>query len=120
MKTTRKGLFETNSSSVHSLTIVSAEDYNKWDENLYLGRDDKFYTLEEIKTILREDHWFKRNYLKESETWTKSDWEENFKYDYRNHEMYEEYAEDYETFEESYTTPSGETVIAFGYYGYDG
>lgn len=27
----RKGLFETNSSSTHSLTMCSEEDYDKWE-----------------------------------------------------------------------------------------
>ena len=34
---------------------------------------------------------------------------------------YENYDDDYlEWFEDSFTTPSGETVVAFGQYGYDG
>ncbi len=30
MKKVRSGIFETNSSSTHSLTIVSKEDFEKW------------------------------------------------------------------------------------------
>lgn len=41
-----------------------------------------------------------------------------FTYDFKT---IDEFFEDsLESFEEKYTTPSGETVIAFGVYGYDG
>ena len=45
----RRGVFETNSSSVHSLVMCSDDDYNKWKkcELLYSKWDDRFYTLEE-------------------------------------------------------------------------
>lgn len=33
---------------------------------------------------------------------------------------YEEYCEQYEEYDEEFSTPSGEKVVAFGYYGYDG
>lgn len=34
--------------------------------------------------------------------------------------FWNEWCEDWETFEESFTTENGDTVIAFGYDGYDG
>ena len=43
---------------------------------------------------------------------------ENEWYDYDY--FWNEWFEDWETFEESFTTENGDTVIAFGYDGYDG
>lgn len=46
----RRGVFETNSSSVHSLTMCSGEEYKKWEngEVLYWEEENKFGTKEEI------------------------------------------------------------------------
>jgi len=89
----RRGVFETNSSSVHSLTICSKEDYEKWEsgELLYSRWNDCFVEATEEN---KED---KENYT------------------------YEKYEDDieYETFYDTHTTKSGEVVIAFGYYGHD-
>ena len=40
----RRGVFETNSSSVHSLTMCSGEEYKKWEngEVLYWEEENKF------------------------------------------------------------------------------
>ena len=57
----RRGIFETNSSSVHSITICSENEFNHWenDSSIYFnewGSDDKpFYTDQEvIKFIIKE------------------------------------------------------------------
>ena len=34
-------------------------------------------------------------------------------------EFYDDFGENYETFEKEYKTKSGDEVVAFGYYGYD-
>ena len=45
-KQIRRGVFETNSSSVHSLTMCTGEEYKKWEsgEFLYWKIKDKFGT----------------------------------------------------------------------------
>ena len=49
----------------------------------------------------------------------KDKWAE--KEDFMTYLEFEEYiSEYYEEFEEKFTTPNGEKVVAFGYYGYDG
>jgi hypothetical protein len=52
--------------------------------------DDKM----EVKKLLHNNDWYSYN-----------DWIS--------------YAEEYETFEESFITPGGENIVAFGYYGHD-
>ena len=96
----RRGVFETNSSSVHSLTMCMESDFNKWVAGeLVWGRweDELVPITDEIKKSMEEDE---REYLT---------YEQFNDYDYI----------DYETFEDSYTTPNGETVKSFGYYGHD-
>lgn len=87
----RRGVFETNSSSVHSLTIVNKETFEK----------------------------FKSGELKM--TWSKEfidkshpDFEDEDIIEYDNLGY-----GDYETFEKTHVTEGGETIVAFGYYGHD-
>ena len=96
----RRGVFETNSSSVHSLTMCMESDFNKWvaGELVWSRWGDELVPItDEIKKSKEEDE---REYLT---------YEQFNDYDYI----------DYETFEDSYTTPNGETVKSFGYYGHD-
>ena len=96
----RRGVFETNSSSVHSLTMCMDSDFNKWVAGELVWsrwRDELLPITDEIKKSMEEDE---REYLT---------YEQFNDYDYI----------DYETFEDSYTTPNGETVKSFGYYGHD-
>ena len=99
-KQIRRGVFETNSSSVHSLTMCMESDFNKWvaGELVWSRWGDELIPItDEIKKSMEEDE---REYLT---------YEQFNDYDYI----------DYETFEDSYTTPNGETVKSFGYYGHD-
>lgn len=96
----RRGVFETNSSSVHSLTMCMESDFNKWvaGELVWSRWGDELVPItDEIKKSMEEDE---REYLT---------YEQFNDYDYI----------DYETFEDSYTTPNGETIKSFGYYGHD-
>ena len=96
----RRGVFETNSSSVHSLTMCMESDFNKWvaGELVWSRWGDELVPItDEIKKSIEEDE---REYIT---------YEQFNDYDYI----------DYETFEDSYTTPNGETVKSFGYYGHD-
>ena len=116
MKKIRKNVFETNSSSTHSLVFCSDDEYKKIKSGrLYIGLyDDKLYTEEEFDKIIKEtaeecgvsvedvtddpcvyeipvtlDEWIDLSYNLE----------------------YSEY---------TYTTESGEEVHALCKYGYDG
>ena len=98
----RRGIFETNSSSVHSLTMCSDDEYSKW-------RNGEVYY----------DRW-RCKFVDKSEE-IESDREKKGTYSgYLTYEEFNDYEYlDYETFDDEYTTESGETVHAFGYYGYN-
>jgi len=112
MKVIRRGVFETNSSSTHSITMCSKEDYDKWEngEVLLDNWKDKFITIEEAIEELKKGH---KN-LSDDEIKNMLDED-----DWYSCERY--FDSDYlETFEQTYTTKNGETIVAFGKYGYDG
>lgn len=145
----RQGLFETNSSSTHTITIVDAEDFENWKkgEVWYNESDDKFLPVDEsieenIKTIendfLRDDEklpeLFKEKYrelknLEEAIEAAEDDPEltidyDNLRWDYQSfyisHDFWRDVVTDeYEDYDESYTTKNGDKVVAFGYYGYN-
>lgn len=125
MRQIRRGVFETNSSSVHSITMCMKNEYDDWyDGKLYLNdgwwgdnvsqyTKKKFVTKEEaIDLILHSKYYSNENYdamnsyefdefLKEFEIYT-----------------FENYNDDeYEWFATEYNTPNGESVVSFGYYG---
>ncbi len=93
MKQVRYGIFETNSSSTHSLVICTAEEYNKFKNG---------------ELVL--DRWGSGEIVGKDKV--------KNRFDYQTYEDY--YNDDLEPFWKRFTTPSGDKMIAFGKYGYDG
>ena len=132
----RHSVFETNSSSTHSLTICSEEKFEAWKkgEILFNSWSEKFENVIQLTDSQREDA--KIDYEDKKETFWK-DWDSlNEK---EKEKWYSKYAkendfindgyityEDWcnncflEKFVETYTTDGGEKIVAFGKYGYDG
>lgn len=125
----RRGTFETNSSSVHSLTMCMKSDYDRWkNDNLFLfkGSDygyleespkyNHFYTKDEAIEFEKTSKYSSIDECKNDdeimETLHENEW---YDYDY----FWDEYYEYYETFEDTMTTTNGEEVVSFGYYGHD-
>ena len=107
----RFGAFETNSSSVHSLTIASKEEFQKFkNRKLFLKDDDHFVPKKEVLEYLKErGHYIERISEQELNRLIK-------RYGYQS---YENFGEDYEYFEYEYKTESGDKIIVFGYSGQD-
>lgn len=110
-KQIRVGVFETNSSMTHALTICTEEQYDKWKngEIFWDKWDDRMETMsrEELMKEFEED-----GYYDDFDEWRRSN----------GIVTYEEDDDDYEFehFEHHFTTPSGDKMVAFGAYGCDG
>lgn len=155
MKTIRNNVFETNSSSTHSLTIVPEEEFEKFkncdlllDYCAFVSAEDEYKNvmenLESCENNMSDDY---RATYKTELTFEKfkevlsklcySDLSyyhrEGAREDIQTHYDTVKAAlgedivtyrtmggEEYETFERHYTTKSGDKIVAFGYYGYDG
>lgn len=118
----RNGVFETNSSSTHSIAICTKSEFDGWrNGDLYLNdgwwsrsnsqyKNKRFLTKEEAFELVKSSgHYTPMNedmdvdeYLREFEI-----------YDYEN------WGGDHETDINRYTTPGGEEIVAVCYYGYD-
>ncbi len=125
----RTGVWETNSSSVHSLIMTDEDTYKKLGRgDLLIGGyntdfEDEFITYEQAYQALKEQFNKYPNLYVEYDT----DLNDCAR-DYIEEIMGREdiaYTLDtyggtyYEKFEDFYTTPKGEKIVAFGYYGHD-
>ena len=121
-KQVRRGVFETNSSSTHSLTMMMKSDYERWhNEKLYLyeggyGWDsnkpvkDHLYTKDEVVEFAKNHEWYK----------DEDEIDNEMLRDIGFISWDDEGSEYLEGFYKEFTTPSGETIVAFGEYGYEG
>lgn len=120
----RRGTFETNSSSTHSITICNKDMYDKFvnGEDIYIDFwGNKLITKEEALEKLDKYNEYRKNH--NTKPVTLEEYVNDPGSDVMTFETYNSYIEDsecYETFKEEFTTPSGDTVYCFGYYGYDG
>ena len=123
MKQMRRNVFETNSSSTHSITMCSRDEYDRWSNGeLYLDRwGGEFKTRNELIEKFKTKTRYKSTELCYPNTdWSNPDEVDEILKDegWLTEEQYWDDV-DMETFEEIYTTQNGEEVVAFGYYGYD-
>lgn len=99
----RKGVWETNSSSVHAICMCSQSDFDKWKKGEMIYDEWNEELVPTKDAILDED-------------------DEEYE-DYRYY-TYDDFFNDYdkmefETYSDTFDTANGETVVAFGYYGHD-
>ena len=130
MVTVRHGVFETNSSSTHSITMCLETIYDKWqNDELYFydstyklpkGRD-QFFTWDDMLEFMRDALC-----VSEEDIQALVDARDNDDGDFRQllhdndfytADMYEDYNDDCEHYVEVFTAPLGERVCAFGYSG---
>lgn len=110
----RKSVFETNSSSTHSLVMAVKSDFDRWERgevyycNCLWGYEErnrftagKFYPKEEI------------------DAYYKSIGKERDGYDFITYDEFRD-TEYLETSTYTYVTPTGEIIKAIAKYGYDG
>lgn len=145
----RQGVFETNSSSTHTLTICTKEDYEDWEhgDKFWLDNDwgklqtnKSFVTPEELEELTEKyneeeqkridagDEYAKvldmdkvLNERRDYDSWNDSYWDTE-RSSLEAYTIDDWYARngDLETYARSFTSPSGDEMVAFGAFGYDG
>lgn len=134
----RRGVFETNSSSTHSLVICNDQEYNDWKNRklLYDIYSEKF--VDTNKFVITPDQYQEgQQHYEDHKTKCMKDWVDLTKdeqrsylfefiinnydpYQYKDYYDYVSEMEDQEeSFEKKYTTPKGDVVHVLGYFGYD-
>lgn len=136
MYSIRRNVFETNSSSTHSLIICSDKTYNDWkNEKIVYDRYDEEFVEAKQPTDL-DFHKAEVMYMEDKSDYMK-DWkdltpemqlaylkenvmEENDPYQYRTYEDYRDEMDSMEeSFERTWKTEHGDIVHVLGYMGYD-
>lgn len=125
----RQGVYETNSSSVHTLVMCTEDQYKQMEQgNILLDYHGNQYTIEEAVASIQEkmkkwpdcytdnDHEFIKN-IKDKSDYSVIKWLESTEEFYTLDSWLDN--EYFETYHDEMTTPNGEKVIAFGYYGHD-
>ena len=117
----RKNVFETNSSSTHSLVMAVASEFDKWEAGEYYYCNswykwDEENAPAEFKGKFKKGSFFS---VAEVDAYYEAIGGERDSYDFRTYGEFcdNEYLE-YEEY--SYTTPNGEVIKACAVYGYDG
>lgn len=126
----RRNVFETNSSSVHSITMCTESEYDKWSdgETFYYHStykldkgQSRFFTFDEMCEFLAEKREWSSddiNELKELKENDNSEFEQVLsEADFYTYNSFDNYHDMYELYAQSYTTAGGETIVAFGYAG---
>ena len=117
----RKNVFETNSSSTHSLVMAVASEFDKWQRGEYYYCHswytwDEEHAPEAFKGKFKQGSFFP---VAEVDAYYEAKGEDRDPYDFQT---YDDFCDsDYLEFEDySYTTPSGEEIVAIAKFGYDG
>lgn len=135
----RQSTFETNSSSTHTITIVTKEEYDGWEKGEYL-LDNWVDELVPARLLTESEKQEARdNYEATRKGWHCS-WEELSEYErnqayaaysaklmgkqgqYLTMKQWDEKCGDngYDTSVVNHTTKSGDEIVVFGYGGYNG
>lgn len=125
MRSIRRNVFETNSSSTHTMTICMKSDYEKFKKGELVLSDDawgfdveldkQFYTKEEAIELYKNHY----EYKKEDINWEDEDEVLEALRDAGLKDIDDE--NDYlESYYDEFTTPNGEEIVVFGEYGYEG
>ena len=139
MKQMRRNVFETNSSSTHSLTMCSQSQFDDWKAGKVLFHywkeifvdvqemtdEEKESAKSEYKEFCENKPYYKKwEDLSEDEVnqWYNKYRSENSDYDDEDLKTFDDYFDSYglEPFTSYYTSESGDKIVAFGKFGYDG
>lgn len=141
MYSIRRDVFETNSSSTHSLVICNDQEYKDWKNRklMYDVYAEKFIDANKF-TITPHQYQEGQQHYEDNKTKYMKDWidltEDEQKsylfefiiliindYDPYQYKDYNDYVSEMqnqeESFEKKYTTPRGDVVHVLGYFGHD-
>ena len=118
----RQNIFETNSSSVHSITLCTEDEFQKWKNGeIFFDRcEEKFLTPKEAEEVKKEQEKERERLIEqfghddyfddEGRTLTYKQF-----FDWQGDDNYLDYMEKFQ----SHQNINGVDVVAFGYYGHD-
>ena len=120
----RAGVFETNSSSTHSLTVCTGDEFKMFTSGeAFWGKlDDAILSKDEVGEMYAKalaDGRIDAYYTTDGE-WYEDQIVRDQVISFYDLKTYDAWGEWLETFNHSFTSPSGDEMVAFGEYGHDG
>ena len=113
----RKSVFETNSSSTHSLVMAVESEFSRWENGeVYYCSHWYSWSRPEDKNKFVAGRFYP---VEEVDAYFESIDEERDTYDFSTYDEFCE-SDSLEVEDYSYTTPDGEVIKAVAKYGYDG
>lgn len=117
----RNYIFETNSSSTHSMVLTTEDKMNRWEKGDLYYTGDCWDIPDAIKEYVDDEGFVEAKIVREA---FKDEIDENEDLDYYlkdNYEIdsYDYWGEDYEQDCFKYTSPSGDKLASRCYYGND-
>jgi len=133
----RNGVFETNSSSTHSLCICTEDEFAdfKCNKAVWNTNDNKITPTNKITRnyLKRAEEYYKKQQTPFMKDWDSlsaesqlefivSQFDQSYAGDwlFEGTTFYKNWGTELEKFEKHFTTPSGDKMVAFGEFGYDG
>lgn len=133
----RQGVFETNSSSTHSMCICTEEEFANFKDNkaVWNKNNNKITPIDKIPHGYAQRA---KDFYQKTRTLFMIDWDnlsEEAQFEFiisqfdqtyagdwlfEGKTFYKDWGTDLERFEKHFSTPSGDKMVAFGEYGYDG
>ena len=126
MRQVRRNIFETNSSSVHSLTICKREDYERWKtDGTYMYKDG-----DGVHFVSRGEAIERYNFLRTAACWMYDLIDTDYMTDEEidkmlsimrmfSYQSWKKYCENYEEYTERVDVDSAGSYFVFGYYGHN-
>ena len=124
----RQGVFETNSSSTHSITMCMKSEFDMWERGeVYLNdglwpsctveaKNKTFVTKDEAIEMICNEYHNDKDYLSNLDKGKLED--ELYEYGiYSWNTFWNRACHWYEAYTNEFTTENGDDVVAFGYYG---
>ena len=116
----RQSVFETNSSSTHTITMCTEDQFTKWQKNEIFWDNDAEELIDETEMLESIANSCGQCSVDELLEAKEKSYQEYLKilagYDYYTRSSFIE-LNTYEHFSKKYTSPSGDIVYAFGWYG---
>ena len=124
MRTIRRNVFETNSSSTHSITISTEKEFKDLKAGKLYRCDGELWTLADAKNWIEEN---RPEVIHELDEYIRLEDYDSIaelleEYSIETYDIWEDRMEDQglDVYEKHFTSPSGDKLVAWGHYGYSG
>ena len=118
----RQNVFETNSSSIHTMTITDNDTYEKWiNKKLLYIDEDEYWCLKDTDFDSKTENFVSaERAIDLYEQIIEDEYHPSFEEIFKTYSQWLYSSDELYNYEEDYTTKNGEEIVVFGKHGYCG